>query len=297
MLSAMLSISFTASGETIVNSDGDIQASFTLDTEAAYIGQPYTIHYELSGGSGVFNDVTVQAMFPRGTRTCYGGFSEKVNAGSGECTITATDGKAISIQLVGYDSSGKYFYIDMGEDIPLLPNPDLPVNLSFDKTSVTAGESLTVSYTVSSCTGFTGTASWTIGEKRQYWDEYSQNLEEQNLSSSSGTLSFTPYFGDYAYLVLMGEDQQGRAVYIESEPIAIRTSLPTAGTVFLPADLTHIESQAFLGIAATRVVVPATVTSIVDDAFSGSSIQIVYGSTDCVKTYAQEHHLDYISLD
>jgi len=214
----------------------EITAVFTTPEETAYIGQPFTVQYELHGGSGEFNDVKLQALFPLGSGTAYGGFTDPVNAKAGESVIVPEEGKRISIQIHGYDTAGKQFYIDLGREIPLLPNPELPVTVTFDREAVSAGQALTASYKIDGCTGFTGTLSWTVGEKGEHWDEYSQKLEEQTISGTSGTVSFTPSFGDYVYLVLKGQDDQGRFVYVESEQIQISADVQPEPPVLLPGD-------------------------------------------------------------
>ncbi len=55
-------------------------------------------------------------------------------------------------------------------------------------------------------------------------------------------------------------------------------------TLFLPAELTRIESNAFSNTAAIFVVIPEEVTEIIGDPFAGSSIQYICG---CMGTIAQ----------
>ena len=132
--------------EQITNADPI--AMFALSADYAEIGQPFEIQYELSGGSGEFSQVTLQALFPLGSGTSYGGFSEKTNQKEGSCTIIPEEGKTLSVQIHGYDTAGKQFCIHMGSDIPILSNPDLPVSIGFDQASIAAGESITASYQI-----------------------------------------------------------------------------------------------------------------------------------------------------
>ena len=207
--------------ETIVVSDGDIQATFILDAETAYIGQPFTVQYELRGGSGEFKDVTFQAVFGRGSGMCDHGYTEKLSGESGKVVMIPDEGKTISILIRGYDTSGQQFYLEMGKDIPLLPNPDVPVIIDLDRTAVIAGETVTASYEIGGCSSFTGTLSWTLFDKGEDWSSTSEKLDEQMVSGTSGTVSFTPSFGDKLWLVLKGQDDKGRFVYVESEAIQI----------------------------------------------------------------------------
>jgi len=275
----------------------EITAEFFPSGDYAEIGQPFEMAYILNGGSGEFSDVTVQISFPRGSRTEYNWYSEKTDSKSGSSIFVPEEGKKLYAVLHGYDSAGKQFYIDMGYDIPILPNPDLPVSLQFNRSSIMAGETLEATYQIQGCSSFIGSASWTIGEKGEYWDKYSQGLGEQHIDSTAGTVNSIPAFGDYIYLVLQGKDESGRAVYIESESIAISDDSPTLNQLILPSNLKTIESEAFVGIMAESVVIPGSVSFIDDDAFAGSGIKAIYGTSDYAYEYAAEHGFEFKMME
>ena len=282
-----------------INASGTVEpitAEFTYSSEQAVIGQPFQIGYALSDGSGAFNDVTMQVLFPLGSGTAYGGFSESVNKKQGTCTIIPEEGKTLSIQIYGYDSNGRAFYIDAGNEIPISPNPDLPVSVAFETDLLFSGETIGGSYSIGNCESFTGSLSWTIVEKKTY-DSYSENLELKKLNQTADTFSFAPAFGDYAYLVLSGEDGQNRPVYFESNPIMIINDLTRDKCLFLPGDLCRIEDQAFAEIDAEGVIVPAGVDYISEDAFANSAVTKLYGRTEYVKEYADKHGLTFVRLD
>ena len=100
------------------------------------------------------------------------------------------------------------------------------------------------------------------------------------------------------------------------------TSEPTYVSVFtLPADLESIEAEAFMSAAADRIIlpegcvaiasrafascedlrrvdIPATVTEIADDAFSGSDSVVIYAPEGCkAQTYAQEHEIEFVAAE
>ncbi|MBQ6528233.1 MAG: leucine-rich repeat protein, partial [Clostridia bacterium] len=57
----------------------------------------------------------------------------------------------------------------------------------------------------------------------------------------------------------------------------------------LPSDLTTIESQAFADLSSVDAVrIPATVTSIADDAFSGTDIVILTPAGSYASEWAQD---------
>lgn len=223
----------------------------------------------------------------------YNWHSEKTNSKTGSCVFVPEEGKNLYAVLYGYDSAGKQFYIDMGYEIPILPNPDLPVSLQFNASSIKPGETFEAAYRIQGCTSFTGSASWTIGEKGDDWDDYSQGLGEQRIDSTEGTITFSPAFGDYIYLVLQGKDESGGAVYIESESIAISDAAPSQKQLMLPSNLTTIESEAFVGIMAESVVIPGSVSFIADDAFAGSGVKVIYGTNDYVYEYALDNGFEF----
>ena len=60
--------------------------------------------------------------------------------------------------------------------------------------------------------------------------------------------------------------------------------------------MTTIEAEAFSGIAAEAVLIPAGVTSITGDPFSGSSVRYIYGSTDLVRNFAQANGYIFVPV-
>ena len=77
--------------------------------------------------------------------------------------------------------------------------------------------------------------------------------------------------------------------------ISIITGIP-APTFILPAALTTIEADSFQGIAAEAVRIPSTVTSISGNPFSESSVRYIYGTTDLVKTFAENNGYTFVPV-
>lgn len=67
--------------------------------------------------------------------------------------------------------------------------------------------------------------------------------------------------------------------------------------LFLPAALTTIESEAFAGIAAHVVVIPATVTSISGNPFAGSGVTTICGYDDTWRSWAENNGYVFVLLD
>ena len=68
------------------------------------------------------------------------------------------------------------------------------------------------------------------------------------------------------------------------------------GILKLPVMLTSLEDEAFAGIAAEAVIIPASVTSIEGNPFSGSSVLYIYGSTELVKNFAAENGYIFVPV-
>jgi hypothetical protein len=84
------------------------------------------------------------------------------------------------------------------------------------------------------------------------------------------------------------------ALYV-SKGMRIEAGDPTP-TFTLPANLRAIESEAFSGIAAEAVLIPAGVTGISGDPFAGSSVRYIYGSTDLVRNFAQAYGYVFVPI-
>ena len=69
------------------------------------------------------------------------------------------------------------------------------------------------------------------------------------------------------------------------------------GILELPAGLTVIEDQAFSGISAEAVIIPASVTSIEGNPFSSSSIQYIYGTTELLKIFAIANEYIFVPVE
>ena len=67
-----------------------------------------------------------------------------------------------------------------------------------------------------------------------------------------------------------------------------------APTFTLPAGLTAIEAEAFSGIAAVAVRIPASVISISGNPFAGSQVRYIYGTTELVRNFAEANGYTFV---
>lgn len=87
-----------------------IKCSFTFPEEYAQIGEAYSFSYTLSGGSGSYRDIKVEAEFVTvhdytGNDVDYQTIEEGSNS-SGTITFTPFAGTAVILWLRGYDADG-----------------------------------------------------------------------------------------------------------------------------------------------------------------------------------------------
>lgn len=70
-------------------------------------------------------------------------------------------------------------------------------------------------------------------------------------------------------------------------------------TLFLPADLTSIDSRAFAEVSARAVVIHENVVSIADDAFDDSQVKVIYGfEGSAAETYANANEdIEFVAID
>jgi len=69
------------------------------------------------------------------------------------------------------------------------------------------------------------------------------------------------------------------------------------GFIILPASLTIIEADAFSGIGAQAVIIPKTVTGIEGNPFAGSAVRYIYGFNGIAQDFASAYHYIYIPID
>lgn len=91
--------------------------------------------------------------------------------------------------------------------------------------------------------------------------------------------------------------EQGSAAhaYAQENNIPYRFIGDTENTLVLPASLQIIDSQAFDGIYVSAIQIPVSVTSIADDAFSGTDAILLVVSGSYAEDWAKAHGRNYIA--
>ncbi len=194
----------------------DITVDVVWSDDYAEIGHPITLHYELSGGSGEFPKVTVQSLYEHGTRISYGGDHQQTDKKSADCVIVPAEGTSLSVQIYGRDSADRSFYLDL-QNIPIKPNPDVPVQCEYNRDPVRKEEELVLSYSIGNCDAFTGVSRWVIQDEKGYSTGDLTDLPD----STAGEIRYTPKHGSSVYFEIQGATGDGTPVYYESDPVAV----------------------------------------------------------------------------
>ena len=201
-----------------------IKCEFDFPEDSAQIGKPFSFSYSLSGGSGNYTEIIIDAEFV----TVHEGAGYYVDSQqmiigatpSGTVTFTPVAGTAIILWLRGYDAvTQESFYFECHQGwVSVEPNPDILVTFQrlFDEAVV--GEQLSMTYDIES--------DVELSEIKTWWQVggdgiSSEHCEEHNLSSLSGTLSFIPLYGDYTFVIIQGKTIEGDSFYAESERVSL----------------------------------------------------------------------------
>ena len=303
-----------------------ISVSFSAAEDVAYIGQPFSIHYELSGGSGDFPDVSLQILSPYRGGMSVGGKQVPFTSGINDYSVTPSVGKTLSFQIHGHDSYGQYFYF-WGPEYEVRENPDYPVSVVFSKDRVAIGETLTVQYDLGNVgplqTGYDEDWSscceyfWIVSEGE---NEYTYRIGQTEFDGSKGSAAYAPTYGDALYFSLRAKTKDGHYIYVDRGPVYIDSHLTDHEyEIVLPTSAREIRAQSFYQSAVGSVkcsdtlrtigsqafgkcenlkwiFIPKSVESIAADAFDESpNVIIVCEKGSAAESYAIEHDLLYES--
>ena len=266
------------------------------------IGVPYYFSYDLSGGSGSFSEINVEAEFV--TVHDYMGHDvddqiiELGSASSGTVTFIPKAGTAIILWLRGKDAvTQQSFYFECHEGwLPVEESPIYPVAFSFDQDGYQKGDTIEVNYDISNLIQLNDGKLWWVLVSDY---EFKGELNAIDISSIHGESKITPTYGEAVYAVIQGADDEGKPIYAESKHIALNASAESLNTFVLPSSLQRIGEEAFLGTAVQRVVMPSgiAISNIAFNAFQDTPIKVIVGNSEDARTYALEHGVLYESIE
>lgn len=267
------------------------------------IGVPYSFSYSLSGGSGTFSEISVEAEFV--TVHDYTGHDvdgqmiELGSASSGTVTFIPRAGTSVILWLRGKDAETQQsFYFECHEGwLPIEGSSTYPVSFSFGKEKYQVGDTIRVRYDIDNLTQLNkGKLWWVLVSDYEFKGE----LNIMDISNIHGESEIMPTYGEVVYAVLQGEDAGGNPIYAESQHVLLENSSEeTLNTFVLPASLQSIGDEAFYGTAVQRVVMPneITISNIAFDAFQDTPLKVIVGNSEGARTYALEHGVLYEPIE
>ena len=269
-----------------------IACNITTPTSAE-VGELVSVSYELTGGSGRYTNTYISVF---GRTGIYGGSNpigrwdeRELTTSSGTLQFVAPAGDEFGIMISGRDAeTDEQFWFNKGFE--LTPNSSYPITLYVDRNVFFKGETITVAYSVENLVNpVEAKVWWGIGKMSSSPE---LELNSTNIVIPSGRASFSPNYGDCVVCYLSGKDKDGIPFFAKTDCLVLK-DITEAEIQTLPSSLTRIESEAFAGTAFLAIEIPESVSFIADDAFSGSSVRIIYGKTEYVRQYANDHNIIY----
>ena len=191
-----------------------IKASLTVDKTTCEVGTAITASYEVTGGSGELWIYYYSEAYDNGSWVT---ISEgQLDKTKGTFTITPTRGQEAYIYLNCNDQEDRSCYVHAGP-ITLTggsggsgseaPSDSVTVEITFSKNSYSLGKEITAKYAISG-----GSGSYPEIRYACYSYDGQDNItvSEGKLSSASGTIKFTPKYGQGADIRIDGIDSEGR---------------------------------------------------------------------------------------
>lgn len=254
----------------------DIEFNVEYIKEYAEIGQPFPIEYSITGGSGKYSEILFDVVLCTGSRLVIGGVHEYVDAPQGTWNMVAPQGtkEILYLSVKDAETGEKFRYDASMQNIEIRPNPDYPVSFSFDKSEYEVGEEISVQYSINELNEelAEGEICWVIRKNVNNYGSYDyEELESISSTASSGMSSISPQYGTGVFFKLKGTTQSGEPIYAESELIPLQAENNVTENdmkvLKLPQGLKKIEQEAFAGVLADKIIIPASVEGIENHAF------------------------------
>ena len=193
-------------------------AKITLDKDTCEVGTPVTASYEVTGGSGKYNIIYESYYMDGGpgTTLVYGETQEA----KGTFTFTPTKQQVIIAYISGEDTEGRGFYADIGltSEGSGSESSNLTVTVTFGKKSYPLGKPITANYTI---TGGTGSYTDISFACTSYDGPDCIYIDQGQLTAASGTITFTPKYGQFASVTVFVTDSASS--YVDSSESVILT--------------------------------------------------------------------------
>jgi len=288
---------YVKTGRVEVNTENgydDVTVIYSFSNSKAIIGHPFTVNYEIKGGSGEYEEIYYR--MDEVTEQC--GINDYFQEGEltesvGMFTVVPECGESIDINVSCIDKiTGISWNENYSIDILCEPNPDVKATINYTPSKVLLNEPLFINYEVDGINE--------INEVRvEVWafiknETYPDLMFDQLFSSSTDVISYTPKAGNQLYIAIRGKDKDGRPFYVKTGRIDITGQSTLTNCLILPASIQRIEAESFSYVNATMVYIPACVEYIDKNAFTDSNITTILGNSSLIAEYAQENGFIYM---
>ena len=227
---------YVKTGRLAVNTENGYQpvtVEYAFPTEAATIGQPFTVNYEIKGGSGQFEEIRYR--MEEITEHCcvnddYTG--GELSSAKGSFTVVPTSGESIDLVVICKDSeTGIEWFENYYWDISCNPNPEVPVSINNVLATISLNRPFTFAYSIED--------EEDIAEARvEVWsfarnDTYPDCMLNQPITNKTGSITYSPTAGSQLYIAIRGKDVKGKPFYVKTGRLTISANANTTAPVLM----------------------------------------------------------------
>ena len=270
-----------------------VTIDFSYSSESVQIGKPFTVLYNITGGSGIYSDIYYYVMGVT-EHVCLDSIDGELSGSNGSFTIVPTVGDYLEFDIHCVDTETGIYWNTHAWDIDCAPSSDIEVEFATVPQTVFINRPFTFEYTINSDFGIKE-ADIEIWEFIKD-DTYPDRLFEQTITNKYGSLTYTPKAGSQLYIAIFGKDSRNQPFYVKTQRINIAGEDPLTNCLILPSSLKTIEEEAFSNVKATKVYIPEYVGFIDENAFANSNIMTVLGNSSVALDYAKNNGLEYIQF-
>jgi len=253
-----------------------VTVEYTFPSETVQIGQPFTVGYEIKGGSGQYEDI-YYGMDEVTEHCCindnYQGGA--LTSAKGSFTIVPESGESIDVNVSCKDSvTGIVWCENYSSKITCTSNQSIPATITVGSETISLKKEFSFNYSI-------GGSEEIESARAEVWvfarnDTYPDCVLDQNITSKVGTITYTPLAGNQLYIAIRGKDTSGAPFYVKTGRIEVSATDTPNWAFCLPTGITTIDDNAFEGISAEAVYIPSGCESIGKEAFKDSSISAIY---------------------
>ena len=201
------------------NAYAPVTVEYTYTTETAWIGLPFTVYYEIKGGSGQYEEIWYM-IDEIAEHTCIDCLMEDLSSSKGSITFVPEIGEQINIWVSCRDvETGIYWNENQSGYLQCNPNPDIPVDIEVVSDYIAINETFSFSYKINDNRNIAEAQAviWVFARN----DTYPDCVFEQSITSKSGTIEYSPTTGSQLYIAVYGKDVDGRPFYSKTERLDI----------------------------------------------------------------------------